>query len=43
MIGQKSLGNDYDDITYNYTYLYDMKIVSDFHFFNVISFSIEFI
>ena len=33
MIAQKSLGNDYYDITYNYTYLFDMKIGSDVHFF----------
>ena len=33
--------NYYKDITYNYTYLYYMKIGSDFHFFNVILFAIK--
>ena len=33
VIAQRSLGDDYDDTTYNYTYLYDMKIGLDFHFF----------
>ena len=33
VIAYKRLWDDYDDITYNYTYLYDMKIGSDFRFF----------
>ena len=33
VIAKKSLGDDYNDITYNYPYLHDMKIGSDFHFF----------
>ena len=32
-IAQKCLGDDYNDITYNYTYLYDMRIGLDFQFF----------
>ena len=27
------LGDDYNDITYDYTYLYDMKTGLGFHFF----------
>ena len=33
VIAYKRLWDDYDDITYNSAYLYDMKIGSDFHFF----------
>ena len=33
MIAEVSLGDDYYDITCNYTYLYDMEIGLDFHFF----------
>ena len=31
VIAQKSLGDDYYDITYNYTYLYNMKIYNIHH------------
>ena len=33
VIAQLCLGDDYNDITYNCTYLYNMKIGLDFHFF----------
>ena len=33
LIAQECFGDDYNDITYNQTYLYDIKIGLDFHFF----------
>ena len=33
MIAQVCLGDDYNDITYNYTYLYDIEIGFNFLFF----------
>ena len=33
VIAQVCLGDDYNDIIYNYTYLYDIEIGFDFYFF----------
>ena len=42
MIPQGCLGDDYNDITCNYTYLYDIKLALDFHFFLKFNFILYF-